>query len=198
MSNPEPTEQRWAFKCLVRREDDFVGLIAYGLYKKRKSDLADHHRANGCSEEEIKQKVKDYHAMVVTGDAEIERFKRDAKNLLDQMMDATAEAIKNGHKEEIASLAHQHQKAIDKAKKQAIDDVARTAKNAIKNDQRWPLKFLFWLISGVPSAAATIVLAALIFGVMAIFGEPSDRGKLASGMLNKAVGEEIVKPTTGK
>ena len=53
-----------------------------------------------------------------------------------------------------------------------------------------------WLFSGVPSAAATILLTVMVLGGLAIFAEPGEKGKFASSVVNKAAGEDLVKPAS--
>ena len=184
------------YKCLVQGDDDFVGLIAYSLYKKRKTGLAEQHRADNCTEDEIKTKINEYHDMVVTGQDEILRFRSDAKRLLEDMLSKYAQEIKQEAEKKRTELITSHKKELEKSKKQLVDSLARTAIDAKQNNLNWLKRLGLWLFSGVPSAAATILLTVMVLGGLAIFAEPGEKGKFASSVVNKAAGEDLVKPAS--
>lgn len=58
-------EKKWVFEELVESDRDFVGLIAYALYKDQKHRLAVSLREQGKTEDEIADKVQTFHDSVI-------------------------------------------------------------------------------------------------------------------------------------
>lgn len=176
MATTKQDKKQWVFKKLVKREDDFVGLIAYGLYKQRKTEIAESLRKKRTPESEIETRLKSFHEQEVQGNGALEVYRTRAERLVEVMFEATYKS----------------------AKQEALDCILTEAAQSRQKDMGAIKKFFIWLFSGVPSAVATIFLAAVVLGVLALFSGPAGMGTLASGVVNKAAGEEIVKPAVTK
>lgn len=176
MATQRQPKPQWVYKKIVKNDKDFVGLIAYGLYKRRKSELAGTYRKSGISEDEITKKLKDFHDQEVQGNSALEAYRHSAERLLSDMLTKNHEA----------------------AKQEAFECMLDAAENSQISSTPWYRKMYKWLFSGVPSAVATIFLTALIFGALAFVSAPTEKGKLASSVVNKALGEEVVQPTPAK
>lgn len=182
LSEPELKKKQWVYKRLVNGDNDFVGLIAYGVYKRRKTELAERHRADGCSEAEIEEKIAVFHDQVVTGNEDIERYRRDASAMLGGLINQTQEELRADYGRQCAAMEKKHAAAEAKAKKQWIDDLSKGAKWA---KQTIPLRdrVASWLMDGLQTTIAGIVVTILGFGIMSAF--TSDN--LKAEMLAKTV-----------
>lgn len=171
VTNKTPKKQ-WVYRRLVTSDADVVGLIAYGFYKHRKSELADGYRKQGLDETSTAQKLREFHDQVVSGNGEVDQYRRRAEQYLDRI------------------LADTHKHALE----EAIDRVVVSAKN--QQDAKQPLYKVFgaWLLSGVPSAISTLVLTVVVLGSMLFFASKEHKAMVASDLVNKMTGEEIVAP----
>lgn len=195
-----PTTKPWVYKRLVRDDADLVGLLAYGLYKKRKTEIAEELRNQGKEEQAIENELAHFHDQVVTGDVEIQRYRNDGHALLDvviknaqkeaheqcaarlaQMQDEHTKAIaalESNHNKKIQDANKAHQKAIQEAKKSAIDTLAKTAKSAQEENKSRTWRFFVWLFSGVPGTAATFFLTIIMLGLFAFFAPSSMKDQI--------------------
>lgn len=172
MVTKKTPKRQWVYKRLVTSDADVVGLIAYGFYKNRKSELADGYRKQGLDEAGIAQKLREFHDQVVSGNGEVDQYKRRAEQYLDRILADT----------------HRHARA------EAIDRVVASAKNEQDASKPWYKAFFSWLLSGVPSAISTLLLTVAVLGIMLFFSSTEHKSRIASDLVNKMTGEEIVTP----
>lgn len=172
MVTKKAPKKLWVYKRLVTSDDDVVGLVAYGFYKSRKTELADGYRRKGLDEATISQKLKEFHDQVVSGNGEVEQYRQRAELYLDSLLAAT----------------HAH------AKSEAIDRIIDTAKREPGQQKAWHKELGAWLVSGLPSAIATLVLTILVLGAMLFFARKEHKAVVASELVNQMVGEDVVAP----
>lgn len=172
MATSRQTKPQWVYKKIVKDDRDFVGLIAYGLYKKRKSELANNYRKKGLSEAEITSKLKEFHDQEVQGNDALDSYRSRAESLLNDML----------------------LKSQMSAKREAFECILSEAEVSKVTSMGKFEKFGKWLFSGLPSAVSTVVISAIVLGVLAFFASPEEKGRFTSGVVNKAVGEDVVQP----
>lgn len=172
MVTKKTPKRLWVYKRLVTSDADVVGLIAYGFYKHRKSELADGYRRQGLDEAAIAQKLREFHDQVVSGNGEVDQYRRRAEQYLDRI------------------LADTHKLAQD----EAINRVVASARNEQEAKIPFFKVFGMWLLSGVPSAISTLLLTVAVLGAMLFFSSKEHKAMVASDLVNKMTGEEIVTP----
>ncbi|WP_156507146.1 hypothetical protein [Comamonas thiooxydans] len=180
----------WVYKRLVRQDNDFVGLIAYSLYKKRKTEIAESHRNNGEGEDVIVLKLREYHDQVVVGDNEIERFRSDATALLNGLLNNVTSDLQKGHQQAVQEIGVKHEKALKdargshekalrEAKKQAIDDVSKSAKQA-KQGLGVRDRCVSWLLDGVQTTLAGVLVTVVSFGAVSLLTSDNWKAEMAA------------------
>lgn len=123
-----------------------MGLIAYGLYKRRKSELADGYRKNSLDEAEITRRLKTFHDQEVQGNGALDGYRSSAERLLDDMLIKT----------------------YDNAKREALECMLIEAHGRKSSDtSRWKCVVL-WLLSAIPGAMATLVVGLVVLLAAAI------------------------------
>lgn len=174
MRGRQTSKRQWVYSRLVQGRDDMLGLIAYGLYKARKSELAESYRRNGLTEEVIVQKLREFHDQTVHGNGALEQYRGAATRYLDDLL----------------------KDAYARGRVEAAEDLSSAAQDAMASGRSWWRKALAWLVSGLPSALATLVLTLLVFGVAMLLASPERRAQVASDAVNGAAGEPLVVPKT--
>lgn len=124
-----------------------MGLIAYGLYKRRKSELAEGYRKNKLAEDEITRRLKTFHDQEVQGNGALDGYRSSAERLLNDMLTKTYE----------------------NAKREAIDCMLAEANSRKSSDTSVWKKVCTWLLSSIPGALATFVVGLLILLLAAFF-----------------------------
>ncbi|UUA73078.1 hypothetical protein [Cellvibrio sp. QJXJ] len=188
---------KWVFEVLVRDDEDLEGLIAYGLYKVRKSELAKSLRKDGEDEEAIKERIKNCHDEILASEYEQTKLKNVAAALLNALKTNAKNQSENEAQFKIQQLAKKHEQDLAAYKK---DEEKRT-KKAVANDRsEWIKKvdktqldnhhFLMrWFLyawSGVPSAVATFLGYAIFTFLLIVFFTPPEKREEA---FNNAVTE---------
>lgn len=131
-------EKKWVFDELVEEKNDttgaldITGLIAYSLYKKTKSEVANKYRKDGASEDFIKQKIYEFHQNVLSSELMLAQYRAQAGAIIYEM-ESTLEdeilkeyekqyrieveeevtrAYKEEHEGEIHTIKDNHEKKI--------------------------------------------------------------------------------------
>ncbi|WP_067095559.1 hypothetical protein [Marinomonas atlantica] len=190
-------EKVWVFERLVKNDQDAQGLLAYALYKYSKHSLALSLRSEGVSEPEIDKRVKNFHDDQIAS-YQLSTYKDRADVYLDAMIKqveadsakhyaAEIQVLKKQHATEIQTLKSQHKKGLEKAERDLLKNVIR-----FREDKRTTLsKFGFWLLSGVPSALAALIVTAIFYVVMFfVVQEQTKKDVLLEGM-QKISGMEL-------
>ncbi|UAW98743.1 hypothetical protein KEM63_01790 [Halopseudomonas nanhaiensis] len=152
-------KKRWVFASLVKNDQDAIGLIAYALYKHKKHTLATSLRSEGKDETFIQQQVDTFHDQTLQNNS-LDDFREKATKFLDEMIGQIEKDLTADHEKEKAALAKQHKNQLTNEQKRLLQNM--------KNYQRahrsiWE-RAGAWILSGVPSAVSSFLIASLVIG----------------------------------
>lgn len=196
--------KRWVYSELVRDKSDFLGVVAYGMYKFRKNELAQGYAQKGKSEAEIKAELVRFHDQTLLG-GELERYRASAASIIDDIIKNSVRAEKDRYSKEvqqmrathaasIQSAKETHEKAILKAQKLAVNEFVKSVNSNRAAKPSPVIRFLLWLGSGLPSAGATTAMGVLVLIVLMLF-VPSDRASTGvATVVNTVAGQDLVTP----
>lgn len=186
--------KKWVFKLLVKDDKDFVGLVAYSLYKHRKNEIAEDHRSSGMLEAEISTKLQAFHDESTVGATAINQYRERGKAILEDIIAQAEERRDAIHQSTLAQLKKEHAKELSKCHKKAMDEIAAAASVTKNSKDHWLRKTALWLISGMPGAVSTVVLVVVIYGLMALFSSDEKRKEIAANGVNTVLGDKVVAP----
>jgi hypothetical protein len=189
--------KKWVFEVLVRDDEDLEGLIAYGLYKVRKSELAKSLRIAGESEDVIIERIKNCHDEILASTYEQAKLKNVATALMNAMKIKTKTQAEHEAQEKIQLLNKKNEldlatykKAEEKRTKKLIaTDRAEWIKKVEKtqlDNQYFLIRWFLYAWSGVPSAVATFIGYAIFTFLLIVFFTPPEKREEA---YNEAVTE---------
>lgn len=207
MNTPTQPEKKWVFTELVKEENDALGLIAYAHYKQDKHETAVSLRKEGMNEEEIKQKLEDFHHQVATIPQRQENYKQKAlktiadtvtvilspqRNKLEKLevgLNQQKLQLEQEKKEMDVFIKKQVKEKIEKAEKEIRKKELKRldkASRAVVLPKGW-VRFCCWLLSGIPGLIATIIISVLFFGCIAYFSSTEKKQNLLRGVIESTV-----------
>lgn len=184
------SKKQWVFKRLVQDENDLIGLLAYSLYKCRKTEIADKHRARNATEAEINTQLALFHDQTVLGETEIKNYRVRGQALFNNLVETSRADLQK----ELEQAKLRHKKELADARRKAIDDLAATVKKS-KSEQanKW-LGVGLWFVSAIPGSFATMLWVVLIYGIAMYFTPEAQRSAAVANMVNAVTGEKSVVP----
>jgi hypothetical protein len=191
-------EKVWVFEQLVKSEKDAQGLVAYALYKYSKHNLAVSLRKDGLSEHDIDQRVKIFHDDQIAS-AQLKTYNERAISFLGDIVSSVADDLYKKHSAEVELLKKRHAIELQELEKQHKKNIQKAEKDLLKNvqgytaDKRgWLSKLGFWLLSGVPSAIAALIVTALFYLLMFLWvSSEEDKKEIALQGMQKISGMSI-------
>jgi len=172
--------KKWVFDLLVKDQNDTLGLLAYAIYKHRKSGVAKGMRQAGRKEEDIKQAMKNFHDMAVDGGDQLNDYKKEAVRLLDVLEQKLTEQMNKQHTKEIT---------------QKRNEIFKKIQHYSINEQSYGRRLWNWLIGEIPKAIASFILTIMLLGLAAWFAPESTKKIIIEGLLKTYV-ESIGVTTT--
>lgn len=169
MRNTTPP-RRWVFEELVKDENDFIGLIAYGLYKHKKHELAIYYKSQDRSDEQIALELRKFQEQSLVGDRDIETWRANATSLL-----ATV---------------------IEEEKRVALEGFIQTVHSSLHPKKAWWKKLFIWFFSGIPSLVSAFLLMSLFYSFVAFSLPDHIFSSAVANLINKLADEQIVQPTS--
>lgn len=200
-------DKKWVFKELVQDESDAEGLIAYSLYKLKKSQLAQSLRESGKSDSEVEKQLETFHNHELLS-GELPGYRKRAVVFLGAVRDAaeqelrdefdeTEQDLKDGFEIERNQIDKQNKKAIEGLYKQ-LRDLEKKHQNELKREKGKLLKNIenyqtanksfiskcaSWILSGMPSAVSTILITVLVLGALAFVGGKDAKQAVLEGIV---------------
>lgn len=164
------TQKKWVFKQLVENDEDFVGFIAYTFYKLQKHDVANYHRSEGKTEDEINAYLTHFHDQTVNNPRALQDYRDKASTILNDLVDSTEERVKQALQAEFDSAQTNFKEAHK-------DEIARIHQHyRCKSKLKW---FKDWTISGLAGIWAAFLSSIIIFGILVVFtSSNADRAAL--------------------
>ncbi|WP_392385082.1 hypothetical protein [Marinomonas primoryensis] len=176
-------DKKWVFKELVKDDRDFVGLLAYAMYKHKKHTLASTLRDKGNSEDVIIQRTQDFHDNALDSNS-LRVYQEEAKTYLNSLIANIEQEHKTRFEKEKNTLEAKLKADLRKQKKELIDDISKYK----AQDTNWPYRIFVWILSGMPSAVAAIIITLVVYaGAMAMAGEDQKK-EVISEMVQKLSG----------
>lgn len=177
---------KWVFEVLVRGDEDLEGLIAYGLYKVRKSELAKSLRKDGATEDIIKERIKNCHDEILSSPYEQKKLNDTAAALLNVMktnikLQAENEAqgktsqLARKYEQDLAAHKKDEQKRIDKAVKADRTEWIKKVEKTQLDNHHILMRWFLYAWSGVPSAVATFLGYALFTFFLIVVFTPAEK-----------------------
>jgi 3-phosphoglycerate kinase len=184
------SQNKWVFQCLVEKDADPVGLVAYAFYKKSKHDLAGELRKEESSERDIQCQVQLHHDSVLRSPQLLEGFRTDAKMFLAEIYDKiesdVSSRLRHEHELKVVELEKKKNKAFEEAvRKLKISAKAFEPPSVLKRSSKW-------LWNGFAGVLAAVITTVLIGGVL--FYTSTDQQK--KEVTEKAV-QSIVEQLSG-
>lgn len=179
----------WVFDKLVNNGTDLEGLLAYSLYKYQKSELASQLRASQMLEADIQLRIKTLHDNVAASPLQLQSFRDNAAILLNRIVTNSEQPWKDKFNQEVSLRASkvdkEVQKRLDKFSKSIISEAKKAGAPQAFN-QKYLYPFFLWLLSGVPSALATVLIGALtLMAVLLITTSRADKIKSVDAALSE-------------
>jgi predicted membrane chloride channel (bestrophin family) len=186
--------KKWVFEELVSGDKDFVGLIAYSLYKFQKHTLATNLRQSGSKEDEIALQTQNFHDATINS-GQMDALNTKASQMLNDMVEQTLasqekvvsnkvqELMKN-HRQELEKKDQKHKKELLTQERKLITKITRLS---VANEH-WLSRLWKWVWSGVPSACATLLVTFLIYAGAMIMVDEDKRQEILSSAVEKIVG----------
>lgn len=215
--NAPLSPKKWVFTEIIEHtpidsnDQDVLGIVAYALYKKDKRDLAESLRLEQVSEEEIQQKLEDFHHQVATIPQRQKRYKDQAETVLIGTIRLMMETSFAKKKEELLDKATQlnkqtsqleeREKKMESTIKKQVDDQVRKARVEIRKEELdrlmraskdavsppWYIRAALWLWSGFSGVFATIAVGWLIYSIAANNASPETKQKLLREFVESTV-----------
>ena len=158
------TQKKWVFQQLVENDEDFVGFIAYTFYKLQKHDLADSHRSEGKTEDEINAYLTHFHDQTVNNPRALQDYRDKASTILNDLIDSTEERVKQALQAEFDSAQANFKEAHQ-------GEIARIHQSyRRKSKLKW---FQDWTISGFAGIWAAFLSSIFIYGLLILFTSSS-------------------------
>lgn len=175
----------WVFQKLVtNHNDDPIGMIAYAIYKKNKNKIAIDLREEGCSEEEISEKLRTYHETIASCDNTCDLLRDSALKVIEQ---ATVKPVEDMQ----AQLNKQYATKLSELEKQEAElkkakDIFEKDELKIRNRLRQEelkkigsaaqeqtkqnkiVRSFLWLWNGCASLIAATIIVVTFYGVLAV------------------------------
>lgn len=176
-------DKKWVFKELVKDDRDFVGLLAYAMYKHKKHTLASTLRDKGNTESIIVQRIQDFHDNALDSNS-LKVYQEEAKTYLNSLIANIEQEHKVRFEKEKNRLETKLKNDLKTQKKELIDNISKYK----AQDTGWPYRVFVWILSGMPSAVAAIIITLVVYaGAMAMAGEDQKR-EVISEMIQKFSG----------
>lgn len=180
-------QKRWVFDSLVKDSDDVTGLLAYALYKHKKSNLAKGLRNEGKSEDEIIGAMQTFHNQTITGIGQLNVYEKEALLLLDGMekriRESINEQISGEHKKVIATLNTEHTRELKKQK----DNFIKKIKQFEVTETSICQKLLSVLQSSIGNAIGNILVVIILAGLILILAPDN----LKEGIVDQVIAQPI-------
>lgn len=176
--------KKWVFDLLVKDNKDVLGLLAYALYKHRKSDYAKGLRLKGnLSEDEINNKMQLFHEQAVTGTNPLDSYRNEALLLMREIENRLIEPIHKEHEDEKNALIRQHKNNLRKQE----DEILKKIKAYSVSKIPWHNRFMMWLVSEIPKGIASILIMIFILGIILSIAPPETKTLVVDQILQKYV-----------
>lgn len=186
--------KRWVFTELVDDDTDYVGLIAYALYKVEKNQLAESLKKQGFNSAHIDAKVKEFHDSVVEIPKTKARYRQTAEEVMRSLVTNMENKIRPEFQGQIEKLQKQvvdkdkkHTAELAKAKRLGVEsfyDAYCTGNKEGKS--KWLLSAL-WLWSGFSGVFAAIIVAVAVYGLAAMFLTSDKREEILSSAADNII-----------
>ncbi len=164
--------KKWVFDSLVKDSSDVTGLLAYALYKHRKSNLAKAMREQGKSEEEIAAAMQFFHTQTITGVNHLQAYEKEALSLLDEIEKKIREPI-------VEKISLENRKEIERLKSEHIKELKKQKVNISRKFEQFKVEeeqLKEWLLSSarkyVGNAFGNLIVLIFLAGLI-LFLSPS-------------------------
>lgn len=179
--------KKWVFKQFVSNNKDWIGLVAYALYKSDKSDLAAKLRSENVSEEKIAQEVANFHDHLVHQQDRIQAYKDQAISLFSKVFSDQEQEIQARHKAEIDLLNNQHKSELKKERER----IYKKIKDFPGSDKTWWAMVGAWLSDGVKGVLATSLVSALLIGFLVLLTSDVTRSEIIAKVVKEIIQVDV-------
>ncbi|EOX4435194.1 hypothetical protein ACLAC2_004681, partial [Vibrio alginolyticus] len=176
--------KKWVFNALVKSENDPIGLLAYALYKFQKDEIGQSLRSEGKNEEEISQRLSNFHDDTLRSSSSLEQFRSKAVTIIELLGQKAGETLVKNKVEELEkkqTALKKEQVQLDKDKKE-LQKSLKKEKTKIKNELLEQFKLTVndtpkksgwrklgeWLLGGFSGIAAQIIVVIFSFGLLTL------------------------------
>lgn len=162
-------DKQWVFEQIVEDYDkDIVGLFAYALYKREKSELASAGRKKGKSETVLKTELNQFHDSVADSSRRQKDYKREAHRVLNEVTRQVESELKAEYEKKLKIETSKLDKEIrrlqvelKKAPKKAEIALIRRVSSTPVSTSFWK-RFWSWTLSGLSGIwAATLIMVVV-------------------------------------
>jgi hypothetical protein len=158
------SQEKWVYQCLVEKDEDPVGLVAYAFYKKSKHDLANRLRKEQLDELDIQCEVQSHHDSVLRSPQLLEGFRREARMFLGEIYSKietdVSSRLRHGHELKVVELEKKKNKAfVEAVRKLKISAEAFEHPSRLRRSVRW-------LWNGFAGVLAAVITTFLIGGIL--------------------------------
>lgn len=192
--------QKWVFEALVENDKDFIGLIAYALYKHKKHALAQSLRSNGKAESYIVEQVRIFHDQTLQNNS-LKDYREKAKIYLSEVYGQLEKGITSQYEEKEKQLKQAHEAREAQTKKECDARIKKEKREFIKSVQEYERAnktmlsiFCAWLISGIPGVIASFVLTAFVIGSSVLLVPEEKRKEVFATLAAEYLGVANNKP----
>lgn len=170
--------KKWVFSELVKDSNDLSQLIAYAIYKADKDELANNMRSDAKAEQEIQDKLDDFHDSVASTPRLLQNYQTRAETLMRSVVSDIASKAKDQATQQIESIKAEHIKALRKESTKAVDEYHKKIKQNVATTQtklEWLRDFT---VSGFSGVWATIVLIGVVWLISMATASENDRNQV--------------------
>lgn len=183
-------KQKWVFQALTQNDkanaDDIniVGLMAYSLYKAKKSQLATSLHDDGITQRVITNRLKLYHDNLLMSESDLDDLRKQAKDIFSEAVNKPYDKLAaelNKQLEIERQLLDNERTQFRKDRDLIIEGIRAEELNKIQAaaaSYKKPSalrRFWNWLAGGFAGIFATILTAIVIFGLMVITSPEDDK-----------------------
>ncbi|WP_051201904.1 hypothetical protein [Ferrimonas senticii] len=198
--------KEWVFLQLTDVQDDspeIVGLIAYSLYKKQKSNLAVSLRSEGESEVKIQRRLGYFHDDILRDSDRQDELKRRAETLLletiehveaqlrDKVFQPQLQAAQKRNEDLDSKLKRErvrHQEDLKAAGAKAVAEFVEKIADHNVSEKSFGRKGWDWLWNGFAGVVAGALTIGIIYAGSMAMADPDDRNGLIKNFAMEVAG----------
>jgi hypothetical protein len=205
------SEKRWVFRELVSNNQDYLGLMAYALYKHEKDETANGLRAEGKQDADVETALRAFHDQVLMSPARLESYKKQAASLVDVAIQRSTNAVEaayqnkqrelesdyNKKQTELENLKEKLEKEDSKKKQKLKTEIINDIKGCVSDYKKphFTMRSLMWIWGGFSGVIASVSVMVITFLILAIFSDPNSKHQIVANffqnLLRLLTGESV-------